>query len=1598
MNGREVTLRQPDGSSIKVKAFGDEFFNWLETEDGHVIVRDPKTQDYCYARLSANGDEYESTGIPVDGKLTVKEQYQVQKLEKKIRISGRSRREKVESGLKSLGRDRGGRIILPKQQPVTSVQLAPSQDGSTTSGVAPSSAAAAHSVSGSFNALTLLAYFPDYPGEVMTSRAEVASFYNDVPYSGSGNAVSVRQYFQIQSNGRLNLSHVVTDWFVAPNNLAYYNVATPTVWTRFDELAIYRLEQLKAAGFDFRQLDANGDGAPDGISLCFAYDDSWIGGWAGSITWSGFADYGLSTSCPYQVSQMANPLALAIIVHELGHAICGFPDLYSYDGNAAGLGVFGLMANGNWEGGGHHPAAVCGPMKYQAGWVTAVDATASGSTSYGLTVGGTNVIRYVNPDDPKEYFLFEMRGEVGYEGPFGGSAQEVCPSKGLVAYHVKEDGSNSGSSIFTADNPNCNYSRPPMVLVLEDNPQTTYTPWYDKPTLDAEDAFDTGDQVNGSTTPNFNFWALSGRTIESGIGITGIQVGSSNLTFSIFNRNPPIITASPRIVLTNGVTTLSVAAPGMVSYAWSKISGPGTVTFGSSNAVVTTATFGNAPGSYLLRVTMSDGVNQIVSQISIQVIVGVGEYLGFYKSLPVGNNWHIGWVEIAGSKVQWRNADGANWTLNVSTDPDVFLTDATCPYYNTGGTEFRFVRENGQVTKFLFNGGTYYRCNPVANNMTLGTLKNTPVSVTLTATDVESEPVTYFVVTSPTKGMLTGTVPNLTYRPSTNYMGGDCFTFKATDGVYTSNLATVSIHVNAIPLVDAGTNKTVMLTPAFLPGLYYGTAAGDMNTTTPNPKTERLINVGGKTEDSIGVDTTEIYTGQIYDADGSISFTENIDDKAQIWIDGALVISNDTWNVRTSTANLNLSPGWHDIEIRIGNGSGRSGPDSGIGIGYDPSGGTNWMTLADPGDGSFLRVLAGSASVMLDGTVTDSDGDPLKTTWSKISGPGTVPLGNLYLVDTTATFTEAGTYVFRLSADDGSIQTNDDVVITILNEAPVVDYGVGAVPLSATLVSLQGVLAAGQTANGWICWGQTDGGTESTSGWERVVSMGVVTQGVTFSRQVTGLSTNRTYFYRCYVTSASGSDWSDTAEAFSGTPAGSMGGGSPVSGAYFEWDAAKDTPGDTTWKSTTNSYDWTFDGGVLSPVTVSDARFNRLTKAYAFPAAKDASNTSWNGLGDTQPATFEFVIDVDNADGSIFETGGSGDGLQVDIVGGVLRGTVSETTPARATYALTATDTNRFIHVVFVADNANNVLKLFVDGVLKDTQPWTLGEDWSGTDNSSLGGASGAVPSGGSVTSFTGKMALFRYYKNKALNSAEVSTNFTALCGTSIANLAPTAIDETAATFNAVLGASGTNYAVYAYYGANDGGTNSGSWTLSAYVGSWTNVSTNVSYTASLQSGTTYYYAFVASNASGRVWASPSWTFTTLGAAPLVTTNHSVPHAWLSAINTNWSANYEAAVTNDVDGDGYATWQEYWSGTDPQDSNSFLRIDSIGFIGTNLLVSWRHAVVDAGIPPITIQSSTNLVSGSWVGIGSHAPTNGVNTWSAGSSVQGFYRLAVTNAP
>ncbi|MFC2073561.1 LamG-like jellyroll fold domain-containing protein, partial [Campylobacterota bacterium] len=96
---------------------------------------------------------------------------------------------------------------------------------------------------------------------------------------------------------------------------------------------------------------------------------------------------------------------------------------------------------------------------------------------------------------------------------------------------------------------------------------------------------------------------------------------------------------------------------------------------------------------------------------------------------------------------------------------------------------------------------------------------------------------------------------------------------------------------------------------------------------------------------------------------------------------------------------------------------------------YLPGGSVNDSPVVDAGSDKTITLPAGTS---FDGTVTD-DGLPAPYTvqWTKVSGPGTVTFSDSNAEDTTASFSEEGTYVLRLTADDTELQGYDDVEITV---------------------------------------------------------------------------------------------------------------------------------------------------------------------------------------------------------------------------------------------------------------------------------------------------------------------------------------------------------------------------------------------------------------------------------------------------------------------------------------------------------------------------------------------------------------------------------------
>ncbi len=89
-------------------------------------------------------------------------------------------------------------------------------------------------------------------------------------------------------------------------------------------------------------------------------------------------------------------------------------------------------------------------------------------------------------------------------------------------------------------------------------------------------------------------------------------------------------------------------------------------------------------------------------------------------------------------------------------------------------------------------------------------------------------------------------------------------------------------------------------------------------------------------------------------------------------------------------------------------------------------------------DAGIDQIITLPNTATLTGTASD-DGIPaspgLTVSWTKISGSGTVTFSDSSNVNSTATFSEEGNYVLRLTATDGEFSVSDDISI-LINERP----------------------------------------------------------------------------------------------------------------------------------------------------------------------------------------------------------------------------------------------------------------------------------------------------------------------------------------------------------------------------------------------------------------------------------------------------------------------------------------------------------------------------------------------------------------------------------
>lgn len=161
-----------------------------------------------------------------------------------------------------------------------------------------------------------------------------------------------------------------------------------------------------------------------------------------------------------------------------------------------------------------------------------------------------------------------------------------------------------------------------------------------------------------------------------------------------------------------------------------------------------------------------------------------------------------------------NGAKGTAVVTNAATGSFTYTPNANA----TGSDSFTFTASDGQESSLPATVSvTIAPVNdvPQAQDLALSAVEDKTAKGTMTATDIEGNPVTFAVASAPSRGVVTITnalTGTFTYKPVSNFNGADQFTYTASDSGGSSSPATVAIAVAPVNDRPRALNSTVTTT------------------------------------------------------------------------------------------------------------------------------------------------------------------------------------------------------------------------------------------------------------------------------------------------------------------------------------------------------------------------------------------------------------------------------------------------------------------------------------------------------------------------------------------------------------------------------------------------------------------------------------------------------------------------------------------------------------------------------------------------------------------------------------------------------------------
>ena len=287
-------------------------------------------------------------------------------------------------------------------------------------------------------------------------------------------------------------------------------------------------------------------------------------------------------------------------------------------------------------------------------------------------------------------------------------------------------------------------------------------------------------------------------------------------------NDPPVssdktVTTNEDVSLPIDVTATDVEGNGAINYT--VVSAP---TNGSVSVVGNIATYipsANYNGTDSFTYKANDGTddgNTATVSITITAVddASVAQPQSITTNEDTPKSFNLIATEVDGDALTYSIAAApANGTVTLSGNTATYTPDTD---YN-GSDSFQFSVNDGTTTTTATVTITVTPVDDisVAQDHVVSTNEDIPVGISLIATNVDGDVLTYTILTNPTNGTLTLVGSTATYTPNVNYNGPDSFTWSVNDGTTTTSaLVTITVlPIDDLPVASDLTATTDEDTP-----------------------------------------------------------------------------------------------------------------------------------------------------------------------------------------------------------------------------------------------------------------------------------------------------------------------------------------------------------------------------------------------------------------------------------------------------------------------------------------------------------------------------------------------------------------------------------------------------------------------------------------------------------------------------------------------------------------------------------------------------------------------------------------------------------------